>query len=141
MSDKAKRTILVAEDEPLLRELASEGLSSIGYEVLLASDGVEAIRQLRAHPEIDVVLMDVIMPGMSGTDAFQGMREFRPGLRGVFVSGYAPESTNISRLLEDEGVRFLSKPVSLVTLAAALDELLDSTPESETSSAKPILPS
>ena len=141
MSQSLNRTILVAEDEPLLRELASEGLSSLGYEVLLASDGLEAIERLREHPEIDVVLMDVIMPGMNGTDAFLAMREIRPDLPSVFVSGYAPENTNISRLLEDDGVRFLSKPVRLVALASALDELMETGPESGAMPPDPIIPS
>ncbi len=119
-------TVLIAEDEPLLRELVTESLSQLGYRILAAEDGEEALREFEQNRDkIDLVIMDAIMPRRSGPDAFRRMRALNPLLRAIFVSGYAPESAHLGELLEQPGVHFLPKPFRTVDLALAVRELMD----------------
>ena len=82
-------TILVAEDEASLRDLASTVLERLGYTVILAEDGLEAVNLFKAYQSrIDLVILDLVMPRFSGRDALDRMRAIRPDLRALFVTGY-----------------------------------------------------
>jgi signal transduction histidine kinase len=119
-------TILVAEDHEALRELARETLISHGYRVLFASNGLEAVRLFEANPkEIPLVLLDVVMPVMSGPEAYSHMCAIRPELRVIFTTGYAAESASLNHEIEEGGV-FLQKPYSQEALARAIRSTLDS---------------
>jgi PAS domain S-box-containing protein len=123
---RGQEVILVAEDERMLRELVEETLVSLGYRVILADDGQRAVEEFERHAgEIDLVLLDAMMPRMSGPDAFLRMRSLEPNLRAVFVSGHAPDAIQLSSLLEDRGVRFVPKPFSPLALAAEIRDALD----------------
>ncbi len=120
-----RETILVIEDEEALRELVVHILKSRGYNVLQAADGRSAISINRQYgSSIDLVLCDVIMPGMSGPDVIKQVRLDRPGLRVLYVTGYAE-----SDLLDYGGTecttRILLKPYSPDTLFRAVRQMLD----------------
>lgn len=87
-------TVLVVDDEQLVRNLAKRILNRYGYDVLLAGNGVEAIQVLKAHPgDISVVVLDLSMPGMSGEEALPELRKVRPGVQVVVSSGYSEDET------------------------------------------------
>jgi signal transduction histidine kinase/ActR/RegA family two-component response regulator len=118
--------ILLAEDHEMVRTLAQTFLESAGYTVLLARDGEEAMRIVAEHSaEIDLALLDLVMPNVSGEEVFQRLRAHRPDVPVVFSTGYAPESSNLD-LAKMEGVDLLQKPYGrkdlLRTLRRALDE-------------------
>lgn len=104
-------TILVAEDDPTLRKLFIEVLGSVGYEVIMAEDGLEAVRKFRDHrDEIRLALLDIIMPGKNGKEVADEIRKVNPGIRVVFTSGYAVDIMGTrSAIGPDED--FIMKPV------------------------------
>ncbi|MFA6001194.1 MAG: PAS domain S-box protein [Thermoleophilia bacterium] len=118
-------TILVAEDEEQVRVLYKICLESLGYIVLLAGDGEEALDIFgRMAEEIDLVILDAVMPRLSGPKAYEEMRKVRPGLPCLFVTGYGEEIA--SRHLQGEsGTQVLRKPVSSRDLGIKVRELLD----------------
>jgi two-component system cell cycle sensor histidine kinase/response regulator CckA len=119
-------TLLVAEDEPLLRELVARELRRLGYTVLLASDGEEAARIFeRERDRIAAVVLDVIMPRLGGRQAFVRMEELRPGVPVLFVSGYAPEAAGIAELVASGRVALVPKPFLTSELASRIRALLD----------------
>ncbi len=118
-------TILLVEDDPPLLELTREMLTSLGYNVLTASDGFEAMEVEAAHgSEIDLVLSDVVMPSISGFEVAAIMRETRPDMKFVFMSGY-PNRAGISNENVPDNCQFLQKPVRPSHLAQALRIELD----------------
>ncbi|MDE1173908.1 MAG: ATP-binding protein [Parvibaculaceae bacterium] len=110
-------TILLVEDEDVVRTFAARALSSRGYEVIEARNGEEAL-SLFDESDVDLVISDVIMPGISGPDLVAGLRERRPSLKAIFVSGYTNEV--LASRPEFARARFLTKPFSLKALAAAV---------------------
>ena len=82
--------MLVVDDEPLVRAFASEGLKGLGYQVLVAENGVEALQIYEEnHGKIDCVLLDLIMPELSGLETYRRLRVQDPQVRVVFASGYS----------------------------------------------------
>jgi len=118
-------TILVAEDEQSLRHLLEAILTGYGYRVLLAADGGEAIAKVRQDgARIDLVLMDVIMPGVNGKEAFEAIRGTCPQLPVLFMSGYTKDIID-SRGLVDAGADLLMKPLQPQELLRKVREILD----------------
>jgi PAS domain S-box-containing protein len=112
--------VLVAEDEDTIRRLVGEVLRRNGYKVFAAPNGDEAIRLLGEHEgEIDLLLTDVVMPGMSGPDLARAASKLKPSLRVLFTSGYADEE------FEDQDVQFIGKPFSPHALVSKVREVLD----------------
>ena len=125
-------TILVAEDQPLLRASLVGLLEEAGYRVIAVEDGEAAVAALLAHGnEVDAVLLDVIMPKLGGPAAFVRMRETRPDLAALFISGYA-ESQEIQQAFPDgtwpAGTLRLAKPFHTDELLSRLRTLLDRMP-------------
>jgi len=119
-------TLLVVEDEALIRDLLAESLGDLGYRVLLAPDGAAAVTLFEAHGgTIDLVILDVVMPRMSGPETLARMVAHNPGVKALFVSGHAPEAAHIAEVLHASGRAFLSKPFVLDALAAKVREVLD----------------
>ncbi|MET0648527.1 MAG: PAS domain S-box protein [Pyrinomonadaceae bacterium] len=123
-------TVLVAEDEPSLNRLARQVLEGLGYRVVTACDGREAVKVYEAHRDrIDLVLLDVIMPRMDGPDAYREMRALTAGAAPViFMTGYSPEL--VRGRLEAElgagaGAGLLQKPYDADTLGRKVREVLD----------------
>ena len=118
-------TILLAEDDDGLRELAHEILSSSGYQVILARDGSEAIKLFQQEVErIDLVFLDLVMPGRSGVEVSTQMRAVKPRLAVVYTTGYTQESVSLNSHIEN-GAVFLQKPYSPQSLMQAVRSALD----------------
>jgi PAS domain S-box-containing protein len=118
-------TILVAEDHEGLRELARETLSNLGYEVVLACDGEEAVREFQQHGErIDMVLLDVVMPKINGPDAYARMRAERANIPVIFATGYSADIA-LLHTAQDQGLVVLQKPYVPRDLARRVRETLD----------------
>lgn len=118
-------TILVAEDEPLVRELIREVLERKGYTILEASDGREALDMARRHPgPIHLLLTDVVMPQMSGPELVKQLCCERPETKVLFMSGYSSRAGGLLNLLESSAV-FLAKPFTPEALSNRVRQLLD----------------
>jgi CheY-like chemotaxis protein len=125
ISVTGNETILVAEDHEGIRAVANEILSSNGYRTILAADGPEALRLFRQDPtRIDLAILDVAMPGLSGTDAFTQISAIRPDLPVVFTSGHTSESASLNSKIA-AGAAFLQKPYALKTLCQLVRSTLD----------------
>jgi CheY-like chemotaxis protein len=116
--------ILLVEDDAMVRRLASRALASAGYEVIEASDGVEAFETFEAcQDRVDLVLTDVVMPRRSGADLARALRDLRPSLPVLFMSGYPnPREGGESPLPASEA--FVQKPFSPSALRERVAELL-----------------
>jgi PAS domain S-box-containing protein len=118
-------TVLVVEDEGPVREVAGRILSEGGYAVLAAPDGMEALRICREHTgPIDLLLTDVVMPGLSGPDLVEQARLLRPDVRALYVSGY-PEDFLARRHDVDQATTLLGKPFTAQTLLRVVRFALD----------------
>ena len=119
-------TVLLAEDEEVVRRLAREILSGNGYRVLEAGNGREALLLSEAHRgEIHLLLTDVVMPKMSGRELGERIRLHRPDLRILYMSGYTDDAILRHGVLVD-GIPFLQKPFTAEVLARKVREVLDS---------------
>ena len=117
--------MLLVEDEESVRGLLAYMLQSRGYRVLQAASGAEALPVFETHAaEIDLVLTDIVMPGMSGVELAARLRRMRPETPIVFMSGYSGEVLTRTGPLP-EGMSFLPKPLRPEVLAAKLREALD----------------
>jgi two-component system, cell cycle sensor histidine kinase and response regulator CckA len=118
-------TILIVEDEPDLRELTRVFLEAYGYRVLLSSGADEAIRMAEDSPQpIDLLLTDVIMPGMSGRQLAEKILSRRPGTKIMYMTGYTDDMVVQHKVLEP-GVQLLQKPFSKRDLALKVRTTLD----------------
>jgi PAS domain S-box-containing protein len=118
-------TVLVVDDEPLVRNVARVLLESVGFDVVEAASGDEAVAIYRARAaEIRAALLDVTMPGLGGVEALKLIREVDPGARIILSSGY-DERDAISRIGRDERVEFLQKPYRGRTLLTKIRAVLD----------------
>lgn len=117
-------TILVAEDEAVLRQVAQRTLTARGYQVLLASSGEEALAVAAAHDgRIDLLFSDVVMPGLRGPGLATALLRTRPGMRVLLTSGYAEDIVG-RRGIESAPGEFLAKPYTPSILAATVGRLL-----------------
>jgi two-component system, cell cycle sensor histidine kinase and response regulator CckA len=116
-------TILLVEDEEGLRALNARGLTSRGYTVLEASNGVEAIEVLEKQGDVDLVVSDVVMPEMDGPTLLKELRRRNPNVKVIFVSGYAEEAFQ-KNLSEHEQYEFLAKPFTLKQLVSKVKETM-----------------
>jgi len=124
---RGAETVLLVEDEPMVRELAATTLRELGYTVLQAGNGEEGLRVARQHrARIDLVLTDVVMPVMGGKDMAGTLRVLHPSTKVLFTSGYSEEVIGHHGVLRP-GVAFLQKPYLSVTLARRVREVLDET--------------
>jgi diguanylate cyclase (GGDEF)-like protein/PAS domain S-box-containing protein len=130
-SDAEAETIALVEDEPAVRELAARILKNRGYNVIPAEDGRQALDILARYPNrIDMLVTDVVMPGMSGRDLADHIGAMRPGLRILFMSGYSAEAVESHGILA-RGSTFLEKPFSPDVLLRKVRDVLDSPIESD----------
>jgi two-component system cell cycle sensor histidine kinase/response regulator CckA len=118
-------TILLVEDETVVRRLVAEILESHGYTVLQAADGPSAVELLRRHSgEVELLVTDVVMPGMSGPDVAAAVTAMRPGTLVLYISGYTDSAIGHHGVLEP-GIAFLQKPFSADELARKVRVVLD----------------
>ncbi|ACB77302.1 PAS/PAC sensor hybrid histidine kinase [Opitutus terrae PB90-1] len=116
--------VLVVDDEISVREIAARMLSSFGFTVVTASDGVDGLRQFRASPRsFDFVFLDLTMPGLDGIETLTALRATAADIRVMLVSGYS-ENEQIAQLGKDGRLVFLQKPFARARLEQKLKELL-----------------
>jgi two-component system cell cycle sensor histidine kinase/response regulator CckA len=121
-----QETVLLVEDNEGARELSRRVLSSLGYTLLEARDGQEALRLAAEYPgAIHLLLTDVVLPGMSGTALAGQLARSRPGLKTLYMSGYTDNAIAHHGVL-DAGVAFLQKPFGPAELARKVRAVLDS---------------
>jgi PAS domain S-box-containing protein len=133
--DPAGATILVVDDESTVLALARDVLELHRYRVVTARNGEEALRRFREDPgAIDLVLLDLTMPGMGGEECFRQMRTIDPGVRVVISSGFSSQSS-ASQILRDGALDFLHKPFDIDALARAVQRALRRTPRIPTAAA------
>jgi CheY-like chemotaxis protein len=106
-----RHSILVVEDDPMIRRLLVSVLSAEGYRTESVADGILALRILQGEPEVDLVLTDLAMPGLPGTAVAQFLAENRPEVKVVCMSGDPePHNPALARLLRNRSAEFLPKP-------------------------------
>jgi PAS domain S-box-containing protein len=120
----SRETVLVVEDETMVRDLIRRVLETCGYEVLEAMEGEEALRTAEAYPgPIHLLLTDVVMPRMSGRELAEQFRQLRPDTQVLFMSGYTDDAV-LRHGLAGKEASFLQKPFSPHVLARTVGELL-----------------
>jgi CheY-like chemotaxis protein len=116
--------VLVVEDETLVRELIVEVLNDLGYEVLQAADGVAGLALLQSDRKIDLLVTDMGLPGLNGRQIADAARVGRPGLKVLFMTGYAENAALASGFLEP-GMSMVTKPFAMEALAARIRMALE----------------
>jgi CheY-like chemotaxis protein len=122
------RTVLVVDDEPMVRDVAQAILERLGLAVLAAANGEEAVALFAAEPDrFAVVLLDLTMPRVSGAETFRRIREVRPDIPVILMSGHSEDEA--SRQFAGEGLAgFIEKPFSTQALADAMERVLGTRP-------------
>ena len=122
---RGSETVLLAEDEPAVRAIAQQALERHGYTVLAAPSGAAALALAAQHAAtIDLLLTDVVMPGMSGRDLADRLTAQRPGIRVLYISGYTDNAIVRHGMLEP-GLAYLQKPFRPHALVRKVREVLD----------------
>ncbi|MEW5948863.1 MAG: GAF domain-containing protein [Thermodesulfobacteriota bacterium] len=118
-------TILICEDDEVVRDLAQVLLTEKGYTVYVAASGEEALELFHRHKdEIDLVLLDTVLPGMSGKQVSGKIRTVMPGIKILFTSGYSADSIYQDFIIEED-INFIKKPFSPSALCLRIREVLD----------------
>ena len=122
---RGSETVLVAEDETVVRKLTRDVLEGYGYKVIEAEDGEDAINKFMENKErIHILLFDLIMPKKNGKEAYKEISRIRPDIKAIFMSGYTADIIHKKGILE-KGLNFISKPVSPDELLRRVREVLD----------------
>jgi len=123
MAGAKPNTILVVDDEPEIRKLVAAMLTPRGYRVFTADTGESAIRVMSNHPEIDLLLTDVVSPGMSGPMIADEIVAMKPGIRVLFMSGY-DNTQVVQRYVVEKGYSLISKPFAREELEQRVHDAL-----------------
>lgn len=116
-------TVLVVDDEELVRHVTQELLGCLGYDSIAAATGEEAVERIRAGFRPDLVLLDVVMPGMGGVEAFRRIRQIAPGIPVLLSSGFTdPQAA--AALLREGLNGLIAKPYRMENLNARIREVL-----------------
>jgi PAS domain S-box-containing protein len=127
-ADRGQETILLVEDETNLRRLARQNLETQGYKILEAEDGAAALQIVDGYAgAIDLLLTDIIMPGVNGRELAEHVTQLLPNVRVLYMSGYTENAVGHDGTL-DAGINLLQKPFSLPALKDRVREVLDSEP-------------
>jgi CheY-like chemotaxis protein len=122
---KGTETILIAEDEQIVRELIESILTTNGYTVITAENGAEAIKKFDSNlPEVDMVILDVMMPKMSGKEVLDTLHKKKPDLPALFASGYSMNQIHTNFVLDD-GTELLQKPFLPKELLEKVRKVID----------------
>jgi len=120
---QANGTILVVEDAEPIRKMVCAMLAQDGYTCIEAGDGAEALQKLEDQAEVSLVLTDLVMPRMSGSDLARHLSRTRPSLRVMLMSGYTDDP--VVRSVDRSSVVFLAKPFTAAALKEKVREALD----------------
>jgi PAS domain S-box-containing protein len=119
-------TILLAEDEPIVRKITKAMLEESGYKVIEAADGEDAVRTFADNKDaVRLLLFDLVMPRKNGKEAYEEIKKTSPGIRALFISGYTADVIYGNSLF-DQGLVLVPKPVSSTDLLTKVREVLDS---------------
>ena len=122
---KGKETVLLVDDEDMIIDVAQRMLNKLGYKVFTARDGREAVDVFRKHKdEIDVIVLDMIMPKMSGGEAFDRIKKIKPEIKVLLSSGYSING-QASEILNRGCNGFIQKPFNLQNLSKNLRAILE----------------
>lgn len=121
----AEEIVLVVEDRAQVRRTTAAALQELGYRVIVAANGGEALQQLAAQPQIDLLFTDIMMPRMTGRQLADRATAERPDLKVLYTTGYTRNGI-VHNGIVDYGVSFLAKPFSIEALARKVREVLDS---------------
>ena len=117
-------TVLVVDDEEVIRQTVSSVLKALGYQVLLATNGLEGLEQYRKNlGRINIVLLDMVMPEMNGTACFRAIRQLDPHASVIISSGFARDA-DITQLFAEGLAGFIQKPYRRVELSRELGRVL-----------------
>jgi PAS domain S-box-containing protein len=119
-------TVLVVDDEPTLRMLVTETLEDLGYAAVEAEDGTSALKVIQSDARIDLLVTDVGLPGMNGRQLADAARSLRPGLRVLFITGYAHNAALGQGDALDDGMEMVTKPFALDVLASKIRQMIES---------------
>ncbi len=120
----AGEVVLVVEDEPVVRGLIVEVLRELGYRAIEASDGPKGLEILQSRQRIDLLITDIGLPGLNGRQVADGGRVSRPGLKILFMTGYAENAALASGFLEP-GMAMITKPFAMDVLASRIREMIE----------------
>jgi len=117
-------TILIVEDEGIVRNMMKEALISKGYKIFTASDGKDGLKIYKKHKEeINLIITDLIMPELSGEDLYKKLSAIKEDIPFIFISGYPPTDIN-ARISRKKGIVYLSKPFTLDDLFSRISGIL-----------------
>ena len=123
MSSENTKTILVVDDEPEIRKLVGAMVGSFGYNVLTADSGEHALTLYKHHGPFELLITDVVAPGMSGPMLADKLSALQPGLKVLFISGY--DNTHlVQKYVVEKGHALLPKPFTVAELRTKMSELL-----------------
>jgi CheY-like chemotaxis protein len=120
---EAGEVVLVVEDEPVVRGLIVEVLGDLGYRTLEAADGPSGFEILQSPQHIDLLITDVGLPGLNGRQVADGGRVLRPGLKVLFMTGYA-ENATLTPSFQEPGMAMITKPFTMEALATRVREII-----------------
>ena len=124
-SEPLNETLLVVEDDDSVREFTKRMLKTLGYNVLIASDGQKGLELFKSHAsQIDMIITDMIMPNMTGKQFVEAVRQIDKDIKIMFVSGYSPDDTTDGTAL-GQSVAFFQKPYTRDQLAKKIRDVLD----------------
>ena len=116
--------VLVVDDESIVLKVASKMLDRLGYGVLVANGGQEAVKRYREGGDaIDLVIIDMIMPGMDGRECFRSLKEIDPDVKAILSSGYGRDG-RAQEIIDEGMLGFVQKPYRMDSLSAMLDTVL-----------------
>jgi len=125
---KGRGTVLLVDDEEVVREVGKELLEAMGYTVLLAGDGREALEVYREHVHrVDIILLDLIMPRMGGGETYDRIKKINPEVKVLLSSGYTL-SGQAAEILERGCDGFIQKPFSIHELSARISQIMSVEP-------------
>jgi two-component system, cell cycle sensor histidine kinase and response regulator CckA len=124
MAGQENMCVLLAEDEEIVSKISVGMLNNLGYEVIVACDGAEALEVFkREQSRIIFVVLDVVMPKKNGEDVYYAMRIIDPNVKVIFSSGFS-SNTKMDLILRDEGTAFIHKPFKQADLQKRIKDIL-----------------
>jgi CheY-like chemotaxis protein len=127
MSPEEAKTILVVDDEPEVRKMVGAMVGQFGYRVLTADSGEHALTLYKHHSPIEMLITDVVAPGMSGPMLADKLTALQPNLKVLYISGY--DGTHVvQRYVVEQGHALLAKPFTVDQLRAKIQEMLTPAP-------------
>ena len=120
-----EETVLLVDDEPMVRDLGNEILRSYGYQVVLACDGLEALEIYESRgADIDLVVLDLLMPKLGGKDTLTGLRKLDPAIKVIICSGYGSRKNGLMQMMAS-GINVVQKPFKPEELVSVVRQVLD----------------